>query len=213
MRAALLVLAALLPPANPRTLPPALAGDAPTLLLPIFTRCGGTCPVSAVYLKEALSDEPARFRVVVLSFDPDDTDADLRDFRKRLGLPAQWVVTKLAPAETRAFLDGLDFHVMKTDGVFDHPNQTFVFSPRGVWAATFNGSRFPQDELDAALRRARAADDPSLLARARLWLLRPEAWLLLAAAGLALSLLTAARAARASATSRRSPAARATARR
>jgi hypothetical protein len=55
---------------------------------------------------------------------------DLRDFRERLGLPAEWLLVRSADgAATRAFLDELDFHFMKAGGGFDHPNQTFVFSP------------------------------------------------------------------------------------
>ena len=74
-----LVLAELLPPASPHLVPHplivsgendqqqelGLAGT-PTLLVPIFTRCTGTCPLTAVALNEAMSQMPERFRVVLI---------------------------------------------------------------------------------------------------------------------------------------------------
>ena len=181
-------------------LPQILITGAPTLLLPVFTRCSGSCPVSVMNLREKA---PLKFRVVVLSFDPDDTPADLAEFRERMELPADWTVTQLPPAQTRELLDGLGFHFMKSERGFDHPNQTFVFSARGAWAGTLNGSEF--DGLDAAWAKALRADKSWLS-----WIDDPAAWISLAAAGVLLALLTAVRAARASATRSRSPAAPAT---
>ena len=166
-----------------------IAAGAPTLLLPIFTRCTGTCPMTAALLKRALEKAQAPFRVIVFSFDEEDTARDLREFRERFALPPAWLVVRSGDAAaTRAFLDGLDFHFMKSGGGFDHPNETFAFSPKGAWAATFTGVAFPAAELETAWRRAKAADDPSAIRRAGAWLIRPEAWILLACTGLAVSL-------------------------
>ena len=196
-----LVLAELLPPASPHLVPHplivsgendqqqelGLAGT-PTLLVPIFTRCTGTCPLTAVALNEAMSQMPERFRVVLLSFDTADTAEDLRHFRRRLGLPSNWLVLRAIDGKaTREFFDDLDFHFMKTAAGFDHPNQTFVFSAKGIWAATFSGDPSSRDELDSARRRAVAADNPTALRRLRDWLSRPEAWIALAFAGFLLS--------------------------
>jgi cytochrome oxidase Cu insertion factor (SCO1/SenC/PrrC family) len=168
----------------------AMAAGAPTLFLPIFTRCAGTCPMTAHFLEEGLRKARVPFRVVVFSFDAGDTAKDLRDFRERFALPAEWLVVRSGDAgATRAFLDALDFHFMKSSAGFDHPNQTFVFSPQGAWAATFAGATFAAAELQTARERALAADDSSLFRAARAWLLRPEAWILLACAGLILSLI------------------------
>ena len=166
-----------------------LTAGAPSLLLPVFTRCTGTCPMTTVYLKQALEKAEVAFRVVVLSFDTEDAAKDLREFRERFALPARWPVVRSADGgATRAFLDQLDFHVMKANGGFDHPNQTFVFSPAGGWAGTLAGATFPADELRTALARAWSADDPGAVQKARNWLIRPEAWILLACAGVAISL-------------------------
>lgn len=196
--------AALLPPEREHPLPRALiasdehdqrrdlgaaARGAPALLLPIFTRCSGTCPLTAVFLKEALEKARAPFRVIVFSFDAEDGAGDLAGFRQRFQLPADWLLLRSGDAAaTRAFFDGLDFHFMKAAGGFDHPNRTFVFSPGGAWAGTLAGAAFSGEELQDAFRRALGADDPALSRRLRAWLIRPEAWILLACAGLALSL-------------------------
>src|SRR5579859_6899177 len=172
---------------RPRTVP---EPGVPTLVLPIFTRCGGTCPLTALALAQA--GEVPELRVVLLSFDSEDTAEDLRDFRGRLQLPSGWVLARAPdPAALRGFLDELEFHFMKTDAGFAHPNQAFVLSPRGVWAATFEGAPASQRELRAALGRALDADAPGALRRLRQWLLRPEALIALSCLGLAAALAAA----------------------
>lgn len=79
-----------------------MATGAPTLLLPIFTRCTGTCPMTAHYLKRALAGAGTAFRVVVFSFDAADTADDLREFRDRFALPAEWLVVRSGDAGRRA---------------------------------------------------------------------------------------------------------------
>ncbi|MFI5349273.1 MAG: SCO family protein [Elusimicrobiota bacterium] len=163
----------------------ALAGGGPALLLPIFTSCAGTCPLTAEALKAAFSGRPASFRVVVLTFDPADTARDLKAFRATHGLPAAWRLARGADAAaTRAFLDQFDFRVMTAPGGFDHPNETFVLSPKGVWAGTFSGSSFSQDELERAGSWALAADSPDFASR----LLRRGNWIMPAFAALVLCL-------------------------
>lgn len=196
-----LLLAELLPPARPGLAPRSLAildehdrrqdlgtGGEPTLLLPIFTRCAGTCPLTAVALKRAMQGAPADFRVVLLSFDPEDVATDLRRFRERLDLPSEWLVVRTVDAgATRELLDELEFRVMNTGPGFNHPDQTFVFSPKGLWVATVSGPP-SSEELSAAHRRALAADDRTVRRRLGAWLIRPEAWIVLACAGFGFSI-------------------------
>src|SRR5207302_9686434 len=108
-----------------------------------------------------------------------DTDEDLRDFRERFALPDDWVLLRGAD---RAFLDSLGFRIRKLADGFDHPNATYVFSPSGKWAATLTGLSFDAAELRAARDRALHAGGIGA------WLVRPEAWILFACGGLALSL-------------------------
>ena len=100
-----------------------------------------------------------------------------------------WADTTLANNKyARAFLDQLDFHFMKTGTGFDHPNATFVFSPRGAWAASLTGATFAAADLTAAWGRALSADDPSPFRKVAVWLIRPAAWVLLACIGLTISI-------------------------
>jgi hypothetical protein len=196
-----LMLAELLPPAQPGLVPRSLAvldeqdrhqnfGTAgrPTLLLPIFTRCAGSCPLTAIALRKAMPEAAADFRVVLLSFDPKDVGSDLRSFRTRLDLPSEWLVVRSIDAvATRELFDDLEFRVMSTGSDFNHPDQTFVFSPKGLWAATLSGPPSKED-LSAAHRRALTADEGTASRRLGSWLIRPEAWVVLACAGFGLSL-------------------------
>ena len=196
-----LILAELLPPAQQGLVPRSLAvldeqdrrqnfGTAgqPTLLVPIFTRCTGSCPLTAGALRQAMAGASAEFRVVLLSFDPKDTAADLRRFRNWLDLPSEWLVVRsIDPAASRELFDDLEFRVMNSGGGFNHADQTFVFSPKGIWAATLSGPP-SKEELSSAHRRALAADDRTASRRLGAWLLRPEAWIVLACVGFGFSL-------------------------
>ena len=195
-----LVLAELLPPARPGLVPPSLAvldeqdrhqslmtAGAATLLLPIFTRCAGTCPVTAASLKQALPGASGDFRVVLLSFDPRDTAAELQGFRKRLRSPFRVAPRALRRREVdpRAVRRSRVPRDEQRGGV-QSPDQTFVFSPNGLWAATLSGPP-SKEELSSAHGRALAADDGTPSRRLGAWLLRPEAWIVVACAGFGLS--------------------------
>jgi cytochrome oxidase Cu insertion factor (SCO1/SenC/PrrC family) len=194
--------AVLLPPGTPTPLRPfivldesdraqdlrSLSAGTPRLLVPIFTRCGGTCPLTALLLKEALAKTAVGFRVVVLSFDPADSASDLKRFRTRLALPADWMLVRATDAaKTRAFFDDVGFRLRKAEGGFDHPNQTFVFSAEGVWTGTFAGSAFTDDEIRAAWRWALSSSHPTVLGHLAAWIVRPEAWIAIACLGLGLT--------------------------
>jgi len=140
-------------------------------------------------LKDALAQTRVGFRVVVFSFDPEDSASDLKRFRTRLALPADWMLVRATDAaKARAFLDDVGFRLRKAEGGFDHPNQTFVFSAEGVWTGTFAGSAFRDDELRAAWRRALSSSHPTALGRLAAWVVRPEAWIAIACVGLGMVL-------------------------
>lgn len=162
-----------------------LRGAGPAILIPVFTRCGASCPILAESLKSALDRERVRFRVVVFSFDASDRDVDLASFRRELSLPEDWTVARAAgDGPARDFLDQFDYAFMKSGGGFTHPEAMLVLSPRGRWSATFVGREFAPGELAEAARRAEDEDSPSPWARLRRGLARPQAWAALGLAGL-----------------------------
>lgn len=143
-----------------------MAGASPVILLPVFTRCAASCPVMVQALKKALAGIPADFHVVIFSFDPHDTAADLARFRKEEGIPTDWrLVRSSGEAATRPFFDQLNYHFMNAAGGFNHPNRLFVFSPAYRWSGAFTGRDFTAQELTSARRDALAIDHPSLLRR------------------------------------------------
>lgn len=155
------------------------AGEGPSLLLPVFTRCFGTCPITTEALKDARPD----VQVVVLSFDPADTPKDLKNYRAVHRLPASWrVVRGSDAAATRAYLDQFGFRVMTSPEGFIHPDVTLALSPQGAWAGTFRGPAFAEKDLSRARAWALATDSPSLARR----LLGPNGTLTAAAVLLAL---------------------------
>lgn len=163
-----------------------LAGPGPVILLPIFTRCGGTCPTLAGSLKGALAREhDVPFRVVVFSFDASDRDADLESFRKDLALPDDWTFLRAADeGGARAFLDQFGYAVLQRNRMFIHPSEMFVLSARGRWSGTFAGGVFPLGSVGAAARQAEDLESPSPWRRWRRTLAMPQVWSVLALAGL-----------------------------
>jgi len=143
-----------------------LSGEGPSLLLPVFTRCFGTCPVTTQALKAALANTLDAPRVVVLSFDPADTAKDLQEYRAIHKLPSTWRLARGADAAaTRAYLDQFGFRVMTAPEGFIHPDATLMLSPKGLWAGTFRGADFSGKDLARARARALAADAPTFASR------------------------------------------------
>jgi cytochrome oxidase Cu insertion factor (SCO1/SenC/PrrC family) len=107
-------------------------GDArPWIVCPIYTRCPTTCSALTAGLKTALRESGLRdseYRVLVLSFDPSETDGSLRAFRERMQIPPAWFTVRAAgPAALERALTGLDFRTIALDGGgFEHPNLVAV---------------------------------------------------------------------------------------
>jgi cytochrome oxidase Cu insertion factor (SCO1/SenC/PrrC family) len=125
---------------------------APTIVVPMYTRCPLACPAIAENLKRATQDmDPNSFRVVFFSFDPRDTTADLRAFRERHRLPLAWTLANASAGETRALLDSLDYRV---SDVMSHPNAVIVLTRDLQTSRTFNAS-----SVSDALAFARGGSD------------------------------------------------------
>ena len=132
---------------------------APLILAPVFTSCPLACPTIANNLIAAAaeSDESlSGYRVVFLSFDPDDDVAALRRFRERQRVPLPWTIARAAPQDVRRLLDALGYSYRKVDGSFVHPNMVIAFTPELKTAKFMMGTSY---DLDEALRLARGRKD------------------------------------------------------
>jgi cytochrome oxidase Cu insertion factor (SCO1/SenC/PrrC family) len=86
----------------------------PILLTLIFTRCGGVCSPFLHSLKTAAAEAGGLgkdYRIVVLSFDPKDTGADMASLADDLGVntKAGWIFGVARPAEIRSLATASGF--------------------------------------------------------------------------------------------------------
>ncbi len=131
----------------------------PTIVVPIYTRCPLACPTIVAGVKRAAAEAKAdagSYRVVLFSFDPRDTPADLRAFRARHALPLAWTLASAAPADIRRLLDAIDVPVASANGTFLHPNVIVALTPDLKPVKHLYGTTY---DLDAALAAARGGRD------------------------------------------------------
>lgn len=134
----------------------------PVIVAPLYSRCPLACPMIVRGLKRGIAESstpPADYRVVLLSFDPRDTPADLRRFRERNGVPLGWTTVVARGGGARRLLDTIGYRYAATNGLYMHPNTIFVLS-RGLKTAKFlHGTNYPGNEIDAALTIASGRRD------------------------------------------------------
>jgi len=130
----------------------------PIIVLPIFTRCKGACPALAQGLRSAATELREKFQqvsVVIYSFDPSDSSADLKSFRDTQRLPLNWWLVRSDSDNSKKFFDSLRYSYRDEEGDFIHPNQFFIFSSDLIWKATVVGTDFTPQDLEQGLILAR----------------------------------------------------------
>ncbi len=147
------------------------------ILSPIYTRCPHTCSPITSSLRSALEQSglaPSEFRVISVSFDPEETADGLRAFRSKLQLPDEWVTLRARSPEGLArTLESLDFRTIRTrDGQYDHPNLVAILTPDLRLDGYLFGVVFSPPQLAAVVRRAAAGGS---------WLGRWQGWLFVVA--------------------------------
>ena len=102
--------------------------DKPILLTLVFTRCAGICSPFLMSLKsaaDAIGGAGSDYRVVVLSFDPQDTPADMAALAKHIGVSSNsdWIFGTSTAAEIEGIAQstGFWFRWDAERGQFDHP--------------------------------------------------------------------------------------------
>lgn len=131
------------------------------IVSPIYTRCPFTCSPITTALKTALRESDlaaSDYRVISLSFDPNETAESLRAFRAALQLPADWLTIRAAsPEALERTLKSLDFRTMAIgDGQYAHPNLLVVLAPDRRLNEYIFGVTFSPRQLAAAVRAARS---------------------------------------------------------
>jgi protein SCO1/2 len=134
-----------------------LAGK-PIIVSPIFTTCPQTCPLITASLRDALAGigEPGvGYHVLSVSFDAADGPAQLRDYRRKMELPAGWTLAVASPENLARLLRAIDFNYEKLpDGGFVHANVIAILSPTLTVSSYLNGVSYEEKELRRALEIA-----------------------------------------------------------
>ena len=135
----------------------------PVLLAPMYAHCPLACPLIARGLKKGLSESnasPTSYRVILFSFDPRDTPADLQLFRERQQLPLSWTIVRANDsAGAHRFLDALGYRYADTNGLFNHQNAVVALTPDLQPAKFLLGTSYSGRDLDDALRVASGQRD------------------------------------------------------
>jgi cytochrome oxidase Cu insertion factor (SCO1/SenC/PrrC family) len=128
--------------------------EGPVVLLPIFTHCASTCPVSVAHLKEILARQKTYYNVILFSFDPKDGPAEMVKYRKDLEIPAQWQIFSADILNTQKLLDALDFRYMSQGPQFVHPNSLFILNSYFVIRSVISGISYSDEILGSGLKKA-----------------------------------------------------------
>jgi len=146
----------------------ALAGK-PVVLSPIFTRCPHACVMITTSLRDALLAIGApgqAYEILTVTFDPADTEEDLRAYRERMELPPGWRMARGASAQIDSLLSAIDFQTVALErGGFAHANAVAVLAPDLTVSGFVHGLAYEERDLRLAL--ARAAAPESLVHRYR----------------------------------------------
>lgn len=136
-----------------------LAGK-PVLVNPIFTECPQVCPMITTSLRDALAGigEPGvGYHVVTISFDPADGPAEMREYARKLELPAGWTLAVATPENLRALMDAIDFNYEPApEGGFMHANAVAILTPTLRVSSYAHGLSYDAKELRAAFEKATA---------------------------------------------------------
>jgi protein SCO1 len=128
--------------------------DTPILLTMVFTRCAGICSPFLHSLKSAAQDAQGMgrdYRVVVLSFDPQDKIGDMAMLAQEIGVKSDpnWIFGIASPVDIRrvAAASGFWFQWDAANQQYDHPS-VVVAVDRGRVIRMLAGASVP----DASLR-------------------------------------------------------------
>jgi cytochrome oxidase Cu insertion factor (SCO1/SenC/PrrC family) len=134
----------------------------PVILLPIYTRCPTACIANVDQLKAALSGssaDPRQFRVLLFSFDANDTPEKLTAYRIREKIPLGWFVGTGTQQNIDALLESIGFQYGQAGSEFTHPNVVLFFDSKLRIAKWIYGTNYSGDDVDRALKIAAGESD------------------------------------------------------
>jgi len=134
----------------------------PVILLPIYTRCPTACIANVDQLKIALSGsaaDPRQFRVLLFSFDANDTPEKMAAYRIREKIPLGWFVGTGTQQNIDALLESIGFQYGRAGKEFTHPNLVLFLDSKLRIAKWIYGTDYSSDDVDRALKVAAGESD------------------------------------------------------
>jgi protein SCO1 len=137
--------------------------DKPTILMFVYFRCPGICPVlinSMVEAVNAIKLQPGKdFRVIAVSFDPSDTPEMAREKKanylsliKRPFAPDDWRF--LTGTESKAVADSAGFEYHKVGDMYVHPGAIMLLTPKGILSRYIYGSTVLPADVEMGIKEA-----------------------------------------------------------
>jgi protein SCO1/2 len=137
-----------------------LMADRPTILLLAYYTCYGACLTTiqnTVHTLRSVSDP--EYRVLVLSFDANDTLASLRHAKSTLddATPDHWTFGLLSREEAERLTGsvGFKFFFSERDRTFVHPSVLVFLSPQAEVMRYLYGTEPRSDDIELALIESR----------------------------------------------------------
>ena len=134
----------------------------PVIVLPIYTRCPSACLRTVAQLKKTLAEstsDPTQFRVLLFSFDPDETLASLARYREREAVPLAWSLAAADQPSIHALLESIGFQSARAGNEFMHPNLLIFLDSKLRVAKWIYGTDYTAGDVDAALKVAGGQTD------------------------------------------------------
>jgi protein SCO1/2 len=135
--------------------------DKPVLLTMVFTRCAGVCSPFLHSFKSAAQvagGQGSDYRVLVLSFDPKDSIADMDGMADGLGLKSNsaWIFGVASPSDIRrlALATGIWFRWDQSVQQYDHP-AVVVAIEQGRVVRMLAGATVPPERLSEVIQELR----------------------------------------------------------
>jgi len=141
--------------------------DKPVFLTMVFSRCARVCSPFLRSLASAISEAGGLgtdYRVVVLSFDPQDTVAEMEMMGGELGVKSNpdWIFGVAVPTDIKrlATVTGFWFRWDETSRQFDHPSLVVAID-RGRLVRMLAGASVPSASLREVVQELRGKFVPS----------------------------------------------------